>query len=63
MTIIIVTTTGPIMQYGGNALFLLKKANKHLKKGKQGTNIGKVKKKKILYILSKGIIFTRIDPQ
>ena len=43
--IIIVTATGPVMQYDSNGLFLLKKGNKYLKKGKQGTNMGKRKKK------------------
>ena len=32
------TATGPIMQYDGNGLLLLKKRNKHLEKRKHGKN-------------------------
>ena len=57
MIIIIVTATGPIMQYDSNGLFLLKKADKHLKKGKQGTNMGKAKKNKRFYIYFQRVSF------
>ena len=55
--IIIVTETGTIMQYNVNGLFLLKKGNKHLKKVKQGTNMGKRKKNKEFYIYFKRTSF------
>ena len=54
---IIVTAAGPVMQYDGNGLFLLKKGNKHLKKVKQGTNMGKRKKNKEFYIYFKRTSF------
>ena len=54
---IIVTATGPVMRYDGNGLFLLKKGNKHLKKVKQGTNMGKRKKNKEFYIYFKRTSF------
>ena len=54
---IIVTAAGPVMQYDGNSLFLLKKGNKHLKKGKQGKNMGKRKKKDGFYIYFKRASF------